>query len=241
MPRGRDRPLGPGQTSTCLPAGRPDQGWGGSPVYPTLPACAPACPAACLCVARRQVASRQAGADRERGTGRSKWGFVLSVSTESKRFNLTAEPACLPCWHRQAEATEEDEIFRANPGTTVLQNWNAFSPASMKEGPIASDSALSACLCASARRQAISAVKNLGWARRSFNQAVPTICMAFLRYIDTRRLTLWKSRLKVLAGRGGNAQSPVPLVLLSLADEQPAPRLALQSAPRSASWPARPR
>ena len=44
-----------------------------------------------------------------------------------KRFSLTAEPACLPCWHRQAEAAEESEIFPVNPGTTVLQSRNPFS------------------------------------------------------------------------------------------------------------------
>jgi hypothetical protein len=64
-------------------------------------------------------------------------------ATEPKRFSLTAEPA---------EAAEEDEIFPVNPGTTVLQSRNAFSPAWTKEGPIASGSAISA----------ISAVKNLG-------------------------------------------------------------------------------
>ena len=71
---------------------------------------------------------------------------------ESKRFSLTAEPACLPCWHRQAEVAEEDEIFPVDPGTTVLQIRNAFLPAWTKEGPIASGFAISA----------ISAVKNLG-------------------------------------------------------------------------------
>jgi len=68
--------------------------------------------------------------------------------TLPKRFSLTA----VPLRSGTAEAAEEDEIFSVDPGTTVLQSRNAFSPAWTKEGPIASGSAISAN----------SAVKNSG-------------------------------------------------------------------------------
>ena len=83
-------------------------------------------------------------AGRLRAVRFSLWELVAVIElTKPKRFGLTAEPA---------EAAEEHKIFRVNPAITVPQSRNAFFPAWMKEGPIASDSAISA----------ISAVKNLG-------------------------------------------------------------------------------
>ena len=67
-------------------------------------------------------------------------------------FNLTAEPACLPCWHRQAEDAEDGEIFPLDSGTTGLETRNSFSRARTREGPIPHGFAFSA----------ISAVKNPG-------------------------------------------------------------------------------
>jgi len=77
---------------------------------------------------------------------RGHWPF------QPRYFNLTAEPACLPCWHRQAEDAEDDEIFPLDSGRTGLGTRNSFPRARMREGPTPHGFAFSA----------ISAVKNPG-------------------------------------------------------------------------------
>jgi hypothetical protein len=74
----------------------------------------------------------------------------MEKTVKPKYFNFTAEPACLPCWHRQAEDAEDDEISPLDSGTTGLGTRNSSSRARMREGPIPHGFVFSA----------ISAVKN---------------------------------------------------------------------------------
>ena len=115
---------------------------------------------------------------------------------------LTAEPACLPCWHRQAEAAEEDEIFPVNPGTTALQSRNAFPPAWVKEEPVASDSAISA----------ISAVKNLGSnsaTRQSLFFSSRNFPLTFSQERSTRKAVAEVAELVDALRSGRSGGSPV--------------------------------
>ena len=114
--------------------------------------------------------------------GRRQSGLIFN---HPKRLSLTAEPAehaekDLSAVPAQAGQIVPVRLWRT--GTRVLRSRHAFFRACATEGLVGSGSAVSACLCRYARRQATSAVKNLGLGGRKGTALRRTPAMRTMRH-----------------------------------------------------------